>query len=157
METRHFPLGSTESNRFVNFIRIVFGITCIIVALYWLYLNGQMVRNDGTLWITIIFMTLFGLYLIWAGLGKAYRFIEIGSDQIRLKKNPFFSPKMMLAADMGKIELYPLNVIFYFNKGKRSILRFGTTFYETNEKIKEEIIEFSNHNNIPLEIIEEKL
>jgi hypothetical protein len=40
---------------------------------------------------------------------------------------------------------------------KRILLRFGTTYYETNEEIKDEILSFAEANSIPLEIIEEKL
>jgi hypothetical protein len=157
MEKKHFPLGSTESNKFVNLIRILFGITCIVVSLYWLSFNLKSLKNDGSLWITIVFLTFFGLYLIWAGFGKAYRFIEIGKDQIRLKKNPFQSAVLMQADNIERIELYPLNVIFYLKSGKRNLLRFGTTFYETNEKIKDELVKFSGRNSIHLDVIEEKL
>jgi len=157
METKHFPLGSSENNRFVNLIRIIFGITCIVVSFYWLSFNLKSLKNDGSLWITIVFLSLFGLYLIWAGLGKAYRFIEIGRDRIRLKKNPFQNAVNMESHNIERIELYPLNVIFFHKSGKRNLLRFGTTFYETNEKIKDEIIKFSELNSIQLDIIEEKL
>ena len=40
---------------------------------------------------------------------------------------------------------------------KRILLRFGTTNNETNEKIVDAIIDFAELNNIPFEIIEEKL
>jgi hypothetical protein len=157
METKHFPLGSTESNKFVNLIRILFGITCIAVSLYWLSFNLKSLKNDGSLWITIVFLTLFGLYLIWAGLGKAYRFIEIGKNRIRLKKNPFQSAVQMESYNIERIELYPLNVIFYLKSGKRNLLRFGTTYYETNEKIKDEIVKFAGLNSMQLDVIDEKL
>jgi hypothetical protein len=157
METKHFPLGSIENNRFVNLIRIIFGITCIIVSFYWLSYNIKATKYDGTLWITIVFLTLFGIYLIWAGLGKAYRFIEIGGDRIKLKKNIFLKAVLIEVADIDRIELYPLNVIFFFKSGRRNLLRFGTTYYETNEKIKDELVKFSGRNSIHLDIIDEKL
>jgi hypothetical protein len=37
------------------------------------------------------------------------------------------------------------------------MLRFGSTFYETNEKIKDQLFSFTELNEIPMEIIEEKL
>jgi hypothetical protein len=157
METKHFPLGSIETNRFVNLIRIIFGITCIIVSFYWLSFNLKAPKYDGTLWITVVFLTLFGIYLIWAGLGKAYQFIEIGGDRIKLKKSPFLKAVLIETSDIDRIELYPLNVIFFFKSGKRNLLRFGTTFYETNEKIKDELVKFSGRNSIHLDVIEEKL
>ena len=36
-------------------------------------------------------------------------------------------------------------------------MRFGTTYYEVNEKIVDEIMQFADINHIPIEIVEEKL
>jgi hypothetical protein len=157
METRFFPLGTSENNRLVNIIRVVFGIVCIAVAIFWLIFNIRSLKADGTLWITIIFLSGFGFYLIWAGLGRAARFIEIGPDYIRLKKNSILPPVEMLAGEIEKIELFPLNVIFFLKLKKRILLRFGTTYYETNEKVKDEILGFAESNKIILEIVHEEL
>lgn len=40
---------------------------------------------------------------------------------------------------------------------KRILLRFGTTYYETNEKVKDEILGFAEINEIPIEIMQEEL
>lgn len=114
-------------------------------------------KADGTLWITIIFLSGFGFYQIWAGLGRAARFIEIGADYIRLKKNPILPLVEMSAGETEKIELFPLNVVFFLKSQKRILLRFGTTYYEINEKVKDEILGFAESNKIPFEIIEEEL
>ncbi|HNW57138.1 MAG TPA: hypothetical protein PKM69_05155, partial [Bacteroidales bacterium] len=85
------------------------------------------------------------------------KYIEIGPDSITLRNNPFTSPVEMSATDLEKIDLHPMNVIFFIKTKKKVLLRFGSTFYETNEKIKDKIIDFAEQNNIPLEVIEEKL
>jgi hypothetical protein len=157
MKNKYFLLGTVESNRAVNLIKILFGLVCLVVATFWLIFNVRSIKTDGTLWITIIFLSVFGLYQIWSGLGRAIRYIEIGQDKIRLRKNPVFPAKEMLARDIKKIEIFPLSIVFFLSSQKRILLRFGTVYYETNEKITDEIVGFADSNKIPYEIIEEEL
>ncbi|HUX55890.1 MAG TPA: hypothetical protein VMV77_02875 [Bacteroidales bacterium] len=157
MVKKYFFLGASENTRLVKVIQILFGLVCIAVAIFWLIFNFKILKTDVTLWVTIIFLSGFGLYEIWAGLGRATRFIEIGSDQIRLKKNSVLPSVEMYAGEIEKIELLTLNVVFYLTANKRILLRFGTTYHETNEKVVDEIISFTERNSIPLEVIEEKL
>ncbi len=157
MENKYFPLGNSDNNSFVRIIRIVFGIVCIAVAGFWLGINFNSLKATGTVWITILFLCGFGIYQILAGLGRTTKFIELGSDYIRLKKNGLSAPSVMNVSEIDKIELFPMNVIFILKSGKRVMLRFGAIYHETNETIKDEIIVFSDSNNIMVEIIEEKL
>ena len=154
---KHFPLGIKESSRFVGLVRIVFGITCIIVAGYWLFFLVSETDGGYSVGITVAFLFFFGLYLIWAGLGKAYRYIEFGNDHIRLKSNIVMAPIVLHARNIEKIDLYPLNVVFFLKSGGKKLVRFGATYFETTEMIKDAILDFANINNIESEIIEEKL
>ena len=61
------------------------------------------------------------------------------------------------AGEIEKIELFPLNLFFFLKSKKRILLRFGTTYHETNEKIIDEILIFAESNSINIEIKEEKL
>jgi hypothetical protein len=157
MGINYYSLGSTENNRFVKILQIFFGIVCIGVAVFWLIFNARSLKSDGTLWITIIFLIGFGVYQIWSGLGHTTRFIEISHDSIRLKKNAVLPLVQMLPGEMEKIDFFPLNVIFYLKSKKKILLRFGTIYHETNEKIVDQLIGFAESNNIPFELIEEKL
>jgi hypothetical protein len=158
MEVKYFPLGATENNRIIKIIRIVFGVICLVVAsVYPVMINNSKVPPDGTFWITIIFLTGFGFYQVLAGAGLATRYIEIGPDFLRLKKNPLLPIVKMSSIDIEKIEFFPLNVVFLFKSRKHILLRFGTIYYETSEKIKDEILIFAEVNKIPIEIIEEKI
>lgn len=157
MEKKYFLLSSAENSKLVKIIQIAFGIICIGVAVFWLIFNARSLKADKTLWITILFLTGFGVYQIWAGLGRATRFIEITSEKIRLKKS-IFRPELNIASqDIQKIELFPLNLIFFLKSQKRILLRFGTSYQETNEQIKDEILAFGDLNSITIEIKEEKL
>lgn len=157
METKTFYLSSVENNRLVKIIQIIFGTLCICVAVFWLIFNIRSLKADSTLWITIIFLAGFGFYMIWAGLGRATRYIEIGPEKIQLKKTIMLPPVEIIAGEIQKIELFPFNIIFFLKSEKRIMLRFSNTLYETNEKIKDEILKYAGTNSINAEIKEEKL
>jgi uncharacterized RDD family membrane protein YckC len=157
MGKKYFALSSVENNKVVKIIQVVFGLVCLVIAIFWLIFNIRAMKADGTLWITIIFLSGFGLYQVWAGLGKAIRFIEIDSDKIRLKKTVLLPVVELAAEDIQKIEIFPFNLIIYLKAKKRIILRFGTTFYETSEKVKDEILRFAELNAINAEFVEEKI
>jgi len=156
METKYFALSTAENNRLIKTVQVVFGIVCIAIALFWIYFNIKSIKTDNSTWITIVFLCGFGFYMIWAGLGKATRFIEISSGKIRLKKTILFPAVELTAGEIEKIELFPFKVVFFLTK-KKMILRLSSTFYETNAKIMDEIWNFGELNNITVEEIEEKI
>jgi ABC-type multidrug transport system fused ATPase/permease subunit len=157
METKYFSLSSVENNRLIKIVQIIFGIVCIFVAIFWLIFNIRSMKSERTVWITIIFLLCFGFYQIWAGSGKATRFIEINSDRIRLKKTIILSPLEISSEDIQKIEVYPFNLIFLLKEKKKIVLRFSTTYVETNEKVKDKILSFAELNKINIEFVEEKI
>lgn len=157
MEKQSFPLGNAEDTKIVKILRIALGAACILVAAWWLFFIMNSEALNRTLWITIVFMTAFGSYQIWAGLGKATRFITFDPESITVKKNSLLSPVTIKASDISKIDLYPLSVIFIRKSDKKFLLRFGAVNYETNEKIIDELIRFAGENGIDHEIIEEEI
>jgi hypothetical protein len=150
MENRIFDLGTRENNKIVKIIRIAFGIVCIAIAIFWLIFNISSLITDATLWFTIIFLTGFGFYQVWAGLGRSNIYVEISADHIKLKKNPVLPPVEMSRDEIDKIKLFPLNLIFFLKSKKKIILRFGTTYHDTNEIVVQEIMRFAEINNIPV-------
>lgn len=157
MKTKYFALSSVENNKLVKIIQVLFGIFCFAIAIFWLIFNIRSLKADGTLWITIIFLSGFGFYQVWAGLGKAIRFIEISSDRIILKKNVLLPAIELAATDIQKIEIFSFNLVFFSKTKKKMMLRFNATYYETNEKIKDEILSFAELNSVNIEFVEEKL
>lgn len=157
MDTKDFSLGPSESDTSIKIIRILFGLLCMAIAAFWMVFNIRATKADRTLWITVMFLSAFGFYQIWAGLGRTTRFIKIGSDRIILKMNSLLPVKEMNSSEIKKIEIFPLNLIFYFHKGGKTILRFGTTYTDNIEPIKSGIEEFAASNNIELETITEEI
>ena len=157
METKYFSLGPSESSSILKIIRILFGGICIAIAIFWMIFNLRSVKSDHTLWVTVLFLSGFGFYQVWAGLGRTYRFIQIFSDKVIIKKNSLLPLKEMAAPEIKKIEVFPFNLVIYFNKGGKTILRFGTTFTDNIEPIKSGLEDFASLNNIDYEIITEEL
>jgi len=157
MEKKYFALSSSDNNKIVKIIQVVFGFVCLAVAGFWLFFNIRAMRSDKTLWITILFLSGFGFYQIWTGLGKAIRFIEISMEKISIKKTILLPPVLLFPENIEKIEIYPLNLIFFLHSKKKMFLRFGTTYQDLNEQIKDEIILFAEQNSINAEFVEEKI
>jgi len=157
MEKKYFALSSGDNNKIVKIIQVVFGFVCLAVAGFWLFFNVRAMKSDKTLWITIVFLSGFGFYQIWTGLGKAVRFIEISMEKISIKKTILLPPVLLFPENIEKIEIYPLNLIFFLHSKKKMFLRFGTTYQDLNEQIKDEIILFAEQNSINAEFVEEKI
>jgi hypothetical protein len=155
MEKRHFSLEMREDNRLTKVFQIIFGILCIAIAVYWLIYNFKSVRSDGTLWITVLFLTGFGCYLVWSGVGYAYRFIEFGDDNIRIRKNSFIPVSDLNRTEIEKIVVFPLKVIIERKSKKSLLLRFGISDIEKIEKIKDEFGIFAATNGITFELSNE--
>ena len=152
MATNYFQLSNSDKNRFVNIVKLFFGIACIATGIYWAIYGINTSENGGSVWITILFLLGFGLYEIWSGLGKAERFIEISKTFIRLKKSIFLSARYIEVSELCKIEVFPLKIIFYFKEGEKNTLRFGTTYVDVNEKIVDALVWFAEQNAVNLEI-----
>ena len=153
----HFSLNKAEPGKFVKTVSILFGTSCVVIAIFWLFFNINSVNGNGALWITLVFLCGFGIYMVLSGFGLTRSYIDIYNDQIILKKNQLLPEVLIPVSDIEKFESLPLNLIIYRNGKRRVLIRFGTTYYETYAKIIEEILKFAQVNNIPFEIIEEEL
>lgn len=157
MEKTYFLLGDTDERKTVRFLRASFGIACIAVAAWWVQFSVKSQRFDWSLWVTVFFLTGFGLYQVLAGAGKTTRFIEFRTGIIRLKKSSLFQPSELNHTEIAKIEIFPLSIVFFMKGGEKNLLRLGAVNYETNEKIVDELIRFAENNNIDVEIKEETI
>lgn len=157
MEKSYFPLGDSDDNRIVKILRITFGVACIIMSIWWLFYTLNAEKSNWSIGITILFLAGFGFYQIWAGAGKATRFIMVAGDMLTIKKNAMLPPVKISTGNISQIDIYPLSIVFHEKDGKKFLLRFGTINYETNEKIVDELILYAEENRIPYEVKEEEL
>ena len=151
MEKKYFLLEPKEDSRIVRIFQIVFGIFCILIALFWLVYNIRSGKSDSSLWITLIFLIGFGAYQLLAGFGKTNKYIEVGREKIVMKQNSFLPMIQLKAADIKKIDLFPLNINFLLINKKKINLMFGMTYTDLINPVKEAIIEFAEINKILLE------
>lgn len=157
MDKRYFSLEIRDDNRLTKIFRIIFGLICCAIAIFWVAYNIRAVKEDRTLWITVAFLVSFGVFQIYAGLGLATKYIEISSEKIRLKKNSILPAVHLISDQIVKIELFPLKVQIYTIAGKKILLRFGISNQEKVEEIKDEIIKFASDKPFTFEIKNEEL
>jgi len=157
MDKEHFSLGNRERGRIVVLARIFFGAICLALAGIWVVYSLKAGISTGSVWLTVFFLTVFGFYQIWAGAGKAERYIVITGNTIIVKKYIFLPPVEMSANETLLIELHTLKIVFRLRSGKSILLRFGTTYYELNEQIIDKLVTYSERNNLETRVISEEL
>jgi hypothetical protein len=157
MAKKFFSLEIRETDKLTKIFQIIFGILCVIIAIFWLIFNFRSVKADRTLWITVVFLFGFGLFLLFSGFGYASKFIELNTRNIRLKKNSLFPPIYIYADQIDSIEIFPLKLEIIIKPAKKILLRFGISDPEKIDLIKDEIIRFADTNKINLEIKEEQV
>ena len=156
MEKSYYSLEVNKSNRVTRIFQLIFGIICAAVAIIWLFLNLNTIKLNGTVWITILFLLGFAYFQVNSGLGRAEKFIEFGPAVIRMKRNSIFPVREIKAAEIERIEIHPVNLVFFLRTGKNVILRFGTTFTDIIEPVKKEIERFCSSNNLNFEFSEDE-
>ena len=155
MEKKYFSLEIREDNQLTKISRIIFGLICCAIAIFWIIFKFLAIQADSTQWITIAFLISFGAFQIFAGFGLASRFIELNSGIIKLKQNSVLPAIELTSEQMSRIELFPLKVLFYTRNERKVLLRFGISDPDKVELIKAEIIKFADSNKISLEMMSE--
>jgi Na+/citrate or Na+/malate symporter len=155
MENKYFLLEPKENPRAVKIFQISLGVICIAIAIFWIVFNIKSLEADRTLWATIVFLVLFGIYEILAGLGKTARYIKTGPAVIIIKQHSVLPYVELISSEIERIELYPLSIKFLLKNRKKFLFRFGFSYPEIISPVKDEIVEFARSNKIPLEVINE--
>jgi hypothetical protein len=156
MERNRFSLEAKESNRFVRIAQIIFGALCIITAAWWVVYILK--SGDGNnYWVATLFILFFGIFQIYSGLGYASRYVEFGNSEMIIKQNSIGLPYRLPVTEISNIVMLPLSVKFILKSGRTKILRFGITYSDLIDSIKDALVAFAADKNIPLEEKSEKL
>ncbi|MCX6302148.1 MAG: hypothetical protein NTW82_08175 [Bacteroidia bacterium] len=157
MEKKVFYLESKENPGLAKIFHIVLGIACIVIAIYWVIFNIQSIKTDGTLWITILFLVLFGVYQVLDGAGKTRKYISTEPGKLILKQHSVLPVVKIKSEDIEKIEIFPLSVSFKIRNRNKIVFRFGLSYIEIIDPVKNEIAGFAGLNHISYEIKVEEL
>jgi hypothetical protein len=152
MEKKYYSLEIRDDNRLTKIFKIIFGLVCSAISVFWVIFSFITIKADSTQWITISFLMLFGIFQILSGLGLAVKFIEFYSNKIKLKQNSVLPAIELFADNIDRIELYPLKVLFFTGPDKNILLRFGISNPDNVELLKEEIVKFADSNKISMEV-----
>lgn len=152
MDRNFYSLEMNENNRLTKVFRFIMGILCIAIAVYWAIYNFRELRYDWSSWGASLFLTVFGVYILWTSFGYGVNFIEFDNSKIRLKNNSFLPVKEINSTDIDKITVFPLKFLIKLKSGKMVLTRFGITEIERNETIKDELLKYAERYNVEVEI-----
>jgi hypothetical protein len=151
MKNKYFSLDIKETTKWAEWLQIAFGIICILVSIL---LTVYILKSDAfqkSTWPGICFLIIFGFFQLWSGFGFSKKYIEIGSGEIKLKRNSIGRTKVIKATDIERIEVFPLNTIFRLKNNSNINLRFGVTYPEQIEDIVLALSSFADENNLKFE------
>jgi len=151
MEKKEFSLDINSPNKFLRVVGAVFGFVCIALAISWLTINLKNRQLTKESVYPIVFIILFGLYQICYGLGKTRKYLKIEANTIQYKQHSIFPAKRILPDELDKIEIFPLSVHFKRKNSRKLVFRFGASYREIIEPIKNAIDDFAEVNGITLE------
>lgn len=152
MTEKRISLELRDNNKLVRSIQVIFGLVCIAISVFWLIYNSNTEGGTGTLWLTLLFLTGFGIFQIYSGLGYAQKYIEFGGKSLKVKSNSLLPVVEMDADDIELAEVFPLKIHLNLKNGKKVLIRLGVTDNEKIDLVKDEITRFVTDYNVPLEI-----
>ena len=156
MKDKYFDLEPHDQLPAVKILQIIFGILCISATIYYILTGLISSTSNTTLWAAVAFLVLFGIYQIMSGLGKTKKYFRITQDSISFKQHSVLPVKYITSDKIDKIELFPLSIKFILKTSRKIKFRFGISYPEIIDPVKEEVIGFADDNGIPwIEVPEE--
>jgi len=141
MADTHYSIELHENTRAGRSLRILLGVACLIVTVWFVYSVQGTAASVGTAWIAMGFLLLFGLWLIASGLGLTERYITIGHDRIVLRQDFYRPPLIFTSSSLTAVEFKPV-VIDFYTGNKYVRLRLGTYYPDRSAAIMEAVEEF---------------
>ncbi len=141
MADTHFSIELNENTRVGKSLRILLGVVCLVVTVWFIFSVKGTAASVGTAWIAMGFLLLFGLWLIGSGLGLTERYITIGHDRIVLRQDFYRPPVVFTSSSLTAVGFKPVVIDFYtVNKNVR--LRLGTYYPDRTAAIMEAVEKF---------------
>jgi hypothetical protein len=136
MKETKYSIDLHENRKGEKAGRIVLGAACLAVTGWYFYsINGTAASNTTT-WVAIAFLMLFGLWMIFSGLGYTSRYIIVAEDRITLRQLLYKPPVIFTPVRSGRLSSGRSQIIFITETGNVS-LRLGTYWPENTARILE--------------------
>ncbi|MCD4769594.1 MAG: hypothetical protein K8R35_05450 [Bacteroidales bacterium] len=150
MKYEYIRLDDKPDKKFVSFFLVIFGFLCLLTSGWWALFLVRVPENENVFWLGTIFLLLFGLYQIYAGLGFAKRYLIIEETDIIIRHNSLLPAKRLTKDSISKMEIRSMDIKFYINSGNIFKFRLGLKYPDLGESVKARIITWSEENNIDL-------
>lgn len=149
MADKYFSIELHENTRVGRSLRILLGLACLVVTVWFMYSIRGTAASVTTSWIAMGFLLLFGLWMIGSGLGFTERYIRVGNERIVLRQD-FYRPAVVFtSATLRAVEFRPLVIDFFTGKKKLS-LRLGAYYPERSASIMEAVEGFCRQHGIEI-------
>jgi len=147
----YLNLSERPENLFVRIMMVIFGIMCLFTSGWWALYLLRNPGNEKSFWIATIFLFLFGLYQVYAGLGYARRYIKSEGDKLEVKQNALLRTRTFKKDILEKVEIRSADILIKSKDGARYRLKIGIRYPELGEKIRNMVISYAEINNINIE------
>lgn len=156
MAEKYYSLEGTRKSKPMKTVQMVFGVICEVATVYYLI---SAIKSEGfnlTLLAAVTFLFLFGIYQILSGMGKTEKYFKINNGMISFRQHSVLPAVSLLASNIERIEIYPLSIKFFIKGRNKFIFRFGISYPEIIDPVKQEVIGFAGSKNIEIEIMDEE-
>ena len=152
MTEKRYSIDLNENNRTGKVLRIILGVVCLVVAVWYMYSLRGTSASMTTAWIACGFLMLFSLWMIASGLGYTQRYITVGEDKITLRQD-FYRPPLVIEHSSLRAVRFRTLVIDFITDRQKVSLRLGTYYPDHTASIIEAVGGFCRRHGI--EIIED--
>ncbi len=157
MKEKYFNLDPDNKTQLVKILQVIFGILCIAATLYYLFSGIISGSSKIALLTALFFLLFFGIYQIMSGLDKTKKYFRLTHNSISFKQHSVLPVKDIQADMIDKLELYPLSIKFFLKNGKKIKFRFGISYPEIIDPVKQEVIGFAEDLGIPWTEVPEEI
>lgn len=150
MEEQTILMGEREDKLLVRIIVIIFGILCIFTGGWWAIFLIRYPDNEKIFWAGSIFLLLFGIYQIYAGLGFARRYVTRKNGVIIIRQNGLLPARKIQSGNITQLEIRNHDMVFHMNDSTRFRVKLGLKYPDLGQRVSVFIMEYAEANKIEI-------
>ncbi len=145
---RKFKLDPGENDRISRIFKVLFGVICIVAAIITAIVMSSSVNVTSGSIIALLFLLLFGIWLILGGMGYTERYVTIADEMITLKEKVYAPARRIKAAEIGEVAFGQMRITFVLTSGEKVILRLGTFYRESSFRLMDAVYDFCAQHGV---------